>query len=1185
MKTDFTPFVKKAAALLTVFLYACSQLTAQTPVSGLVQGTWTKASSPYLITNPIVIMAGQTLTIEPGVEVRFSFGSSYDMSIRGTLKAEGTPTDSIKFIRFDAGGFPPSNARSGPVTVEAGSVNTSFAYVKMDRLGYQTPNDTLAILNLRSSSCSIRNCSLVNIQGSGIRIDSAGALLAGNSFFTTYQDIVTGFDNLPILAGITGLKIGLLPRMTTDAVIDRGNFYKLLGNLTVPQGRTLNLNPGVDLRLMAARSQLTVLGTLKAEGTATDSVRITSEFAGAANSGTVGPIVLNASSSNNTLKWVKLGGLGYTNSIGQNDTSGVVIVRSPSTVIQNSSFENISGTAINTNNGSTLISGNRFSTLSLDVVTSADYLLSITGNQALKIGITGLSTDATFTRGNLFYRAVRSLTIPAGTTLTIEPGVELQFPFSYIFNSGDPSGLRQITVQGTLKAEGTATDSIRFTGQGTYYYTGPTSGALVINDGSVNSSLKYVSISNITFFQSSDYSAAIGINTSSCTVQNCSFRNIQGAGISYGLSTIALNDSRPQILNNSFSTTNSDVTIPLNLLYKLSGNAPLKVGLRSGAGDARLTRENIYKALEPLIVARGTTMTIDPGTTVRFPAPVGLTVRGTLTAEGTPTDSIRFLGEPPPSGQTGGVILIIDTGSVNNSMKWVRLDRFGNSDISQETRGAIEVFSSFSFQHCSLNSIGSGLRLYTSAAPDLITDNSFKTPRVDAVVSLDQVKVLAGNGPMKIGLINSTVKADDTLYAGHQYYRLLNDIIVDAGRKLTIEPGVKVLFTKSVFSTSFLLVRGTLNANGTVEKNIHFYGTSGPNNVFNRPAGSVVLEPTSQNSSLRWIKIDSLGSNADISSSSPEYPPAALIVKSPSFSIANITIQNSPKIGLALVNAGSPLIVNACFSRNTGGAVLSTGGSPTFTNSNFVTDAYGINNTSTNTADTVHAENCWWGNTTGPNQPITNPSANGDIVSDRVSYRPWSTTAYSCAAGLGSLPLPLTLTSFSVSLLPSHAVQCDWQTSAETNTSHFIVQRSKEGSSFTDIGRVNAAGNSSRPVSYRFTDGAPGSGTTYYRLKMVDKDGAYTYSNVQLVTTGNQSTVAVFPNPARDRLIVQLHNRTAEAVTIRVLDLQGKMLLQERRQMQPGTTTVSLPVASLAKGTYVVQIEGRVTERKIFVKE
>ncbi len=97
--------VKNVSSFLLLCLLAISSLSAQTPVSGGIYAntTWTLANSPYLMTGPVVVFPGKTLTIEPGVEVRVSYGGvpntglMHYLEIRGSLVAVGTLSSPIVF--------------------------------------------------------------------------------------------------------------------------------------------------------------------------------------------------------------------------------------------------------------------------------------------------------------------------------------------------------------------------------------------------------------------------------------------------------------------------------------------------------------------------------------------------------------------------------------------------------------------------------------------------------------------------------------------------------------------------------------------------------------------------------------------------------------------------------------------------------------------------------------------------------------------------------------------------------------------------------------------------------------------------------------------------------------------------------------------------------------------------------
>jgi hypothetical protein len=90
-------------SILSIIMFFCGILSAQTTVSGNVSGTWTAANSPYLVTNNIGVPAGQTLVIQPGVQVVFQ--GFYRFGITGQLVAEGTAAQPISFSQQDTTGW------------------------------------------------------------------------------------------------------------------------------------------------------------------------------------------------------------------------------------------------------------------------------------------------------------------------------------------------------------------------------------------------------------------------------------------------------------------------------------------------------------------------------------------------------------------------------------------------------------------------------------------------------------------------------------------------------------------------------------------------------------------------------------------------------------------------------------------------------------------------------------------------------------------------------------------------------------------------------------------------------------------------------------------------------------------------------------------------------------------------
>jgi hypothetical protein len=120
-------------------------------------------------------------------------------------------------------------------------------------------------------------------------------------------------------------------------------------------------------------------------------------------------------------------------------------------------------------------------------------------------------------------------------------------------------------------------------------------------------------------------------------------------------------------------------------------------------------------------------------------------------------------------------------------------------------------------------------------------------------------------------------------------------------------------------------------------------------------------------------------------------------------------------------------------------------------------------------------------------------------------------------------PLPLVWNSFNTQCL-GEKVRISWKTEQEQNTSSFIIRRSTSAMDWTVISTLPAAGNSTAPVVYSYTDQNSLPGTTYYQIQQVDIDGRMTASPVLLNNCGTTDAVKVFPNPVMNSCWVSVQS-------------------------------------------------------------
>jgi hypothetical protein len=187
--------------------------------------------------------------------------------------------------------------------------------------------------------------------------------------------------------------------------------------------------------------------------------------------------------------------------------------------------------------------------------------------------------------------------------------------------------------------------------------------------------------------------------------------------------------------------------------------------------------------------------------------------------------------------------------------------------------------------------------------------------------------------------------------------------------------------------------------------------------------------------------------------------------------------------------------------------------------------------------------------------------------------------------------LPVTLYSFNAQLNKQiQKVDLNWVTSSEINANRFVVQRSFDGAEFDDVAVVfTQEGNSSADRTYSYADNLEQSksGLIYYRLKMVDKDETFMYSEVKIIRTENNeenAKVIAYPNPATNEIRITIPDSWQnKMVTYMIYNISGNMV--KARTTANAGQTETFSITDLPAGTYIINTgNGTVNSTSKFIK-
>lgn len=334
-----------------------------------------------------------------------------------------------------------------------------------------------------------------------------------------------------------------------------------------------------------------------------------------------------------------------------------------------------------------------------------------------------------------------------------------------------------------------------------------------------------------------------------------------------------------------------------------------------------------------------------------------------------------------------------------------------------------------------------------------------------------------------------------------------------------------------------------------------------------RTTGYILSERTDNTSKIRW----NIGANTSahvfpFGTASGGYIPFTLTLTAGN--IGNVTVSTFPTASNNTPYPSTPVAVTNLYRNG-------TDNSANVVDRFWQIDKDGVSGTATLRFDAAAAEvgtiiqlraqrwnsliNAWDAPPAG--QTSTPTSA---TVSGITTFSPWTLSG-------NNAPLPVELLSFSANANDEGNVDLYWETSSERNNDYFAIQRSEDGINFSEIGRVSGSGTSQTLNSYSYTDKDPLSGRSYYRLRQVDFDGVYKFSDILRVDMEGNIRLTAFPNPVKsDKFLLDFHTRLESPTYISLHDRTGKLVYTGIAQAGTSNYEVNLK-ASPSSGVYLLR--------------
>jgi hypothetical protein len=169
-----------------------------------------------------------------------------------------------------------------------------------------------------------------------------------------------------------------------------------------------------------------------------------------------------------------------------------------------------------------------------------------------------------------------------------------------------------------------------------------------------------------------------------------------------------------------------------------------------------------------------------------------------------------------------------------------------------------------------------------------------------------------------------------------------------------------------------------------------------------------------------------------------------------------------------------------------------------------------------------------------------------------------------------TIALPVTWLSLPTATIKNNQTHISWSIATQTINDKYIIEHSQDCKNFSPIGEIEGDGTSNETKHYEYIHTSPSFGMNYYRIKQVDYDGKYSYSDIASVKYDGSGETNIYPNPATSEVTIT----TTVPTSLQIMDVYGRVL--SKQDISEGQNAVD--ISELPSGIYHLRINNQITK-------